>query len=200
VYAESSSPGDFVKWRRGHDGLTSEKQQEDAMWHIRAILIIMAGALFVLAPEARADGLQLKNGNFVQGKYLGGTERAVQFEVNGRIRMYDIGEILSINFGSADGMPSSNVEPKASANRESHFAAGSQAGMHAAFWNARKSGKAAVERIAWGQEESRRSKLRAEPQSTCVTEMPNSERRTHEPENPGQVKGILRPRLAVIPD
>jgi hypothetical protein len=184
--------GDFVKWRRGHDGLTSEKQQEDAMWHIRAILITMAGALFFLAPEARADGLQLKNGNFVQGKYLGGTERAVQFEVNGRIRMYDIGEILSINFAarSADGMPSSNAAPKASANTGLRIAAGSEAGMHGAIWNARRPGEAAAEPIAWRQEEFGRGKLRAEPQSSGVGK----------PQNSGQTKGIQRPRSAIIPD
>jgi len=62
----------------------------------------------------------------VQGKYLGGTERAVQFEANGKIRLYDIGEILSISFAAASadgGIPSGNVDPKPRADTELNSAA-----------------------------------------------------------------------------
>ena len=96
------------------------------MWHLRTIFMLMAGIFLLCVPELRADSLQLKNGNFVQGKYLGGTERAVQFEVNGKIRMYDIEEILSISFAaaSADGsIPSNNADPKPNANTELNSAA-----------------------------------------------------------------------------
>ena len=85
------------------------------MRHIRTISIVLVGVFVVLAPGLRADSLQLKNGNFVQGKYLGGTERAVQFEANGKIRLYGIDEILSISFApaSADGsIPSNDDEQK----------------------------------------------------------------------------------------
>ena len=157
------------------------------MWHIRAILISMAGVLFVLAPQIRADGLQLKNGNFVQGKYLGGTERAVQFEVNGRIRMYNVGEILSINFGSADGsMPSCSTEPKVSAHKGLHFTDGNYVGMRAALWSSRKPVKAPAQPIAWRQAGSSTTK--------------NSERNKQASASAGQAEGILRPRFAIIPD
>ncbi|PYU25321.1 MAG: hypothetical protein DMG32_12215 [Acidobacteria bacterium] len=95
------------------------------MWHIRAALIGM-GILLALVPGVRADSLQLKNGNLVQGKYLGGTERAVQFEVNGKIRLYGIDEILSISFAAASadgGIPSGNVDPKPRADTELNSAA-----------------------------------------------------------------------------
>lgn len=85
------------------------------MWHIRAALIAMVGVFALLVPGVHADSLQLKNGNMVQGKYLGGTERAVQFEVNGKVRLYDIEGILSISFAAAaadGGIPSDNVNPK----------------------------------------------------------------------------------------
>lgn len=106
------------------------------MWHIRTMLIGMLGAFFVLAPGLRADSLQLKNGNFVQGKYLGGTERAVQFEVNGKIRLYDIDEILSISFAaaSADGGISSNNsdDQKPRTNTGSNSAPADNGGLLAA--------------------------------------------------------------------
>lgn len=83
------------------------------MGHIRGALLIMVGVLLSVASGIRADSLQLKNGNFVQGKYMGGTERAVQFEVNGKMRLYDIEQILSISFAAASvdgGMPSNSAE------------------------------------------------------------------------------------------
>jgi hypothetical protein len=118
VYPENSSQSDFVRAVAATKGLP-QRSQEDAMWHIRGILIVLMGISLVLVPGLRADSLQLKNGNFVQGKYLGGTERAVQFEVNGRIRLYGIDEILSISFAaaSADGsIPSNDDDQKPRTN------------------------------------------------------------------------------------
>lgn len=73
-------------------------------------LLVMAVILACLVPVVRADSLELKNGNMVQGRYLGGTEHAVQFEVNGKIQLYDINQILSINFAASagDGLVPSN--------------------------------------------------------------------------------------------
>ena len=93
------------------------------MWRIRTIWIAIAGMFLLAVPGVRADSLQLKNGNMVQGKYLGGTEHAVQFEVNGKVRLYEIGGILSINFAasSADGgLPSNSVDPKPGDNTASN--------------------------------------------------------------------------------
>lgn len=115
------------------------------MRHIRATLITMAGMLLVLVPAVRADSLQLKNGNFVQGRYLGGTERAVQFEVNGKIRLYGIEEILSISFAAASadgGIPSNNAAAKPSADTVSNSAASDNRGLRAALWNQRNQPKA----------------------------------------------------------
>jgi hypothetical protein len=91
------------------------------MWHLRISIVAAAAIFFLCLPELRADSLQLKNGNFVQGRYLGGTERAVQFEVNGKTRLYSIEEILSISFAAASadgGIPSNNADPKPNANTE----------------------------------------------------------------------------------
>ena len=111
------------------------------MRHIRAISIVMAGILSVLVPALRADSLQLKNGNFVQGKYLGGTDRSVQFGVNGKIRLYDIDEILSISFAAASadgGIPSNNAAPKPNADTASNSAARDNPGLRTTLWNQKK--------------------------------------------------------------
>lgn len=108
------------------------------MWHIRGILIALMGISSVLAPALRADSLQLKTGNFVQGKYLGGTEREVQFEVNGKIRLYDIGEILSINFAAASadgGIPSNDDDQKPRTNTGSKSVDSDNGGLRTALVN-----------------------------------------------------------------
>jgi hypothetical protein len=100
------------------------------MGYIRGALLIMVGVLLGFAPGIRADSLQLKNGNAVQGKYMGGTERAVQFEVNGKMRLYDVGQILSISFAAASvdgGMPSNSAEAGHGRNAEGCVAAKSPA-------------------------------------------------------------------------
>jgi hypothetical protein len=98
-------------------------------------LIVLMGISLVLVPGLRADSLQLKNGNFVQGKYLGGTERAVQFEVNGKIRLYGIDEILSISFAAASadgGIPSNDDEQKLRTNTGLNFDGSGNGGFRAA--------------------------------------------------------------------
>jgi hypothetical protein len=114
----------------GPYGFTEKQQQEDTMGHIRGALLIMVGVLLTLAPGVRADSLQLKNGNLIQGKYMGGTDRAVQFEVNGKMRLYDIEQILSISFAAASvdgGMPSNSAEAGHGRNAEGCVAAKSSA-------------------------------------------------------------------------
>ena len=128
------------------------------MWHIRAALIAMAGSYVFLVPGVRADSLQLKNGDFVQGKYLGGTERAVQFQVNGKVRLYDVEGILSISFAasSADGgIPSNNIDPKPGDSTASNSEARSHGVLRIARW--KKPGDAGSAAAAIARQNKERS-------------------------------------------
>jgi hypothetical protein len=135
------------------------------MRQIQAILITMAGILLVLVPAMRADSLQLKSGNFVQGKYLGGTDRAVQFEVNGKIRLYGVDEILSISFAAASadgGLPSNNVDPKASSDTGLDRAGENRPGLRAALWDRKRAPILSGRQVAWEQRQySSGAELRA---------------------------------------
>jgi len=124
------------------------------MRNIRGALLGMAGILLGFAPGIRADSLQLKTGNFVQGKYLGGTERAVQFEVNGKVQMYDINQILSISFAAASadgGMPSNSAEAKPSSHAEFHSVAKKSSELGDTAWGQTKANPAEVrvQQITW---------------------------------------------------
>ncbi len=68
--------------------------------------------LGLMSVSAWADTLQMKDGRVVQGKFLGGTQASVQFEVNGKIELFDVGQIISLTFtGPAT---SSGTQPSAS--------------------------------------------------------------------------------------
>lgn len=119
---------------------------------VRGALLIIAGVLLSVAPGIRADSLQLKNGNFVQGKYMGGTERAVQFEVNGKMRMYDVAQILSISFGAASvdgGMPSKSAAVRRSGRIEVRSAAKKSSAPGSAPEGQRKATKIQGSQVSW---------------------------------------------------
>jgi hypothetical protein len=155
------------------------------MGHIRTILIMLMGISLALVPGLRADSLQLKNGNFVQGKYLGGTERAVEFEVNGKIRLYGIDEILSISFAAASadgGIPSNDDEQKLRTNTGSNFVDRGNGGSHTAFVNYLNVNKPLSQRTSRTQNQNTRCQQSNEqtgksPRSSCVDSPPNAKRR-----------------------
>ncbi len=47
---------------------------------------------------AFADSLKLRNGQTVEGKYLGGTDAKVDFLVSGRVQSYNVSEVQSLTF------------------------------------------------------------------------------------------------------
>ena len=54
--------------------------------------------LFGVAAFLSADTLTLRNGETIQGTFLGGTARQVRMDLNGDIRNYDVGQVESIRF------------------------------------------------------------------------------------------------------
>lgn len=155
------------------------------MWHIRTILIMLMGISLALVPGLHADSLQLKNGNFVQGKYLGGTERAVQFEVNGKTRLYGIDEILSISFAAASadgGIPSNDDEQKLRTNTGSNFVDRGNGGSHTTFVNDLNVNRPLSRWTSRTQNQSPRcqqtnKQTGKSPRSSCADSAPNAEPR-----------------------
>jgi hypothetical protein len=47
-----------------------------------------------------ADSLELKNGSLIKGKFLGGTETEISFEVGSSVQKYNLGDIVSLKFDS----------------------------------------------------------------------------------------------------
>src|ERR1043166_9955600 len=78
--------------------------------------LLAATAALLLAGSGRADTLELKDGRVLQGKYLGGTQAVLRFEVNGQVQTFPTNDIVALTFtrnsGSAPA-PASAPPPQA---------------------------------------------------------------------------------------
>jgi hypothetical protein len=70
-------------------------------------VLLIAGATL-----AAADQLNLKNGNVVEGTYLGGTARQVRFDVRGGVQTYEIDQVRSISFAEDSAPPQPNYSDR----------------------------------------------------------------------------------------
>jgi hypothetical protein len=67
----------------------------------RTIAAAMLGLFFVSA--AVADTLELKDGRVLQGRYLGGTQAVLRFEIKGEVETFNVADAVAITFtGNSD--------------------------------------------------------------------------------------------------
>lgn len=76
---------------------------------MQSILLILAA--FCAGKLCLGDTLVLKNGDTVDGTYLGGTTRIIRMEVNGRVQTYDIGMVTSLQFSNPPAAPIADSAP-----------------------------------------------------------------------------------------
>src|SRR6201993_2500540 len=70
-------------------------------------------ALLLVASTAWADSLELKNGSLIKGKFMGGTESEISFQVGSTVQKYNLADIVSLKFDS-EGAASDQPEPSTS--------------------------------------------------------------------------------------
>lgn len=61
-------------------------------------ILTVTGLALALAGFAAADTLELKDGRVLQGKYLGGTQAVMRFEVNGQVQTFSTNDIVALTF------------------------------------------------------------------------------------------------------
>jgi hypothetical protein len=59
--------------------------------------------LILVVSMAWADTLELKNGSLIKGKFLGGTENEISFQVGSTVQKFSVGDVASLRFDS-DGV------------------------------------------------------------------------------------------------
>src|ERR1700675_929127 len=86
-------------------------------------LMVAAAATLLFAALGFADTLELKDGRVLQGRYLGGTQAVLRFEVNGDVQTFPTNDIVALTFTRGGGgtpppaQPSvDNVPPPAASN------------------------------------------------------------------------------------
>jgi len=69
------------------------------LWAALALLLFFGGA-------ASADTLELKDGRVLKGKYLGGTQVVLRFEISGEVQTFNTNDIVALTFtGNAGATP-----------------------------------------------------------------------------------------------
>jgi len=66
-------------------------------------LLAAAAAFLLVAGSGLADTLELKDGRVLQGKYLGGTQAILRFEVNGEVQTFPTNDIVALTFTRGSG-------------------------------------------------------------------------------------------------
>ena len=79
--------------------------------------VSLAVFTLLLAATAAADTLELKDGRILQGRYLGGTQAVLRFEVNGSVQTFSTNDIVAVTFTSGSGAASAAPAPAALAPR-----------------------------------------------------------------------------------
>lgn len=71
---------------------------------VRTIATVLLGLLF--ASGAFADTLELKDGRVLHGRYLGGTQAVLRFEVNGEVQTFNVNDAVALTFTTDSGAAS----------------------------------------------------------------------------------------------
>jgi hypothetical protein len=92
----------------------------------RFVVAAALGLLFV--GVAVADTLELKDGKVLQGRYLGGTQAVLRFEVNGEVQTFSTNDVVALTFTGRSGNAAPMAAPVvAPANTAPHAALAAQA-------------------------------------------------------------------------
>jgi hypothetical protein len=66
--------------------------------------------LYVAAAAAwAADSLELKNGSLIKGRFIGGTQTSISFQVGSSVQSYDVADIRSLRFESEEHAGSASI-------------------------------------------------------------------------------------------
>jgi len=65
--------------------------------------LLAGGSLLLLAKIGFADTLELKDGRVLQGKYLGGTQTVLRFQVKGDVQTFPTNDIVALTFTRNSG-------------------------------------------------------------------------------------------------
>src|SRR5437899_6915716 len=75
----------------------------------RFLSVLVLGLFFL--GTAAADTLEMKDGRVLKGKYLGGTQAVLRFELNGEVQTFNTSDIVALTFTSYSRNPAPAAAP-----------------------------------------------------------------------------------------
>jgi hypothetical protein len=82
------------------------------MKNVKSILVAFALGLFFVG-SASADTLELKDGRVLKGRYLGGTQAVLRFEISGEVQTFSTNDVVALTFTGHSGAPAPAPAPVA---------------------------------------------------------------------------------------
>lgn len=76
-------------------------------------IFVVTGLSLALSGIAAADTLELKDGRVLQGKYLGGTQAVLRFEINGEVQTFSTANIVAVTFTGGSSAAAAAPAPAA---------------------------------------------------------------------------------------
>ena len=73
--------------------------------------VLAGGLIAALAGISAADTLQMKDGRVFQGRYLGGTQVVLRFEVDGNVQTFSTNDVLVLTFTGASAAKAQAAPP-----------------------------------------------------------------------------------------
>ncbi len=70
----------------------------------RMVAALSLGLFFAVA--AVADTLELKDGRVLHGRFLGGTQAVLRFEINGDVQTFNVNDAVAVTFTGSSGKTS----------------------------------------------------------------------------------------------
>ena len=84
-------------------------------------LAVLALGLFYVGTAA-ADTLELRDGRVLKGRYLGGTQAVMRFEVNGEVQTFNTTDIVALTFTGYSGSSAPAASPSPATSPSNSFA------------------------------------------------------------------------------
>ena len=86
----------------------------------RFLAVLALGLFYVGA--ATADTLELRDGRVLKGRYLGGTQAVMRFEINGEVQTFNTSDIVALTFTGYSGSSTPAGSPSPAMSPSNSFA------------------------------------------------------------------------------
>jgi hypothetical protein len=105
----------------------SDRERETMNKFYRFLAVLALGLFSVGA--AAADTLELRDGRVLKGRYLGGTQAVMRFEVNGEVQTFNTVDIVALTFTGYSGSSAPTVSPSPAMAPSNSFAGAPSGGV-----------------------------------------------------------------------